>query len=31
MNRNEMILNNLGLARKVARRYSNDEESRWVK
>lgn len=28
MSRDEMILNNLGLARKVARRYSNDEESR---
>lgn len=25
-----MILNNLGLARKVARRYSNDEESRYT-
>lgn len=31
MSRDETILNNLGLARKVARRYSNDEEDRWVK
>lgn len=30
MSRDEMILNNLGLARKVARRYSNDEESRYT-
>ena len=31
MSRDEMILNNLGLAQKVARRYSgNDEESRYT-
>ena len=30
MSRDEMILNNLGLARKVARRYSDNEESRYT-
>lgn len=30
MSRDEMILNNLGLAQKVARRYSNDVESRYT-
>lgn len=31
MSRDEMILNNLGLAQKIARRYSgNDEESRYT-